>query len=200
MAEHSSPIQSPTQAPERHGWSDVLKHRWPSLLGVLLVIITVYDLKLDQGFVYFLSALTIFMALVYLGAAVLGQRSSAWLVFGIGVVLITILRLLDMNLTSIVVFLAAALVFLVMGVVTGRWRTASSLPLETVGMLVFSATAFIALNLDLNLAGYVLAVGLLGHAIWDGVHLWQNRVVARSYAEFCAVLDVLLAVTILVIL
>ena len=200
MAEDSTPIQSPSQTPERHGWGDVLKHRWPTLLGVLLLVLTVFDLKLDQGFVSFLAALVIFMALIYLGAAVLGQRSSAWLVFGVGLVLITILRQMDMNLTSIVVFLAAALVFLVVGAVTGRWRTASSLPLETVGMLVFSAIALIALNLDLNLAGYLLAAGLLGHAIWDGVHLWQNRVVARSYAEFCAVLDVLLGVTILVIL
>jgi hypothetical protein len=39
---------------------------------------------------------------------------------------------------------------------------------------------------------------LLGHAAWDVYHYWTNRVVVRSMAEFCAVLDTLLAMAIVV--
>jgi hypothetical protein len=35
--------------------------------------------------------------------------------------------------------------------------------------------------------------GLLGHAAWDAHHHRTNRVVTRSFAEMCLVLDVVLA-------
>jgi hypothetical protein len=33
----------------------------------------------------------------------------------------------------------------------------------------------------------------LFHGVWDFVHLRADKVVARSYAEWCGVLDVLVA-------
>jgi len=36
-----------------------------------------------------------------------------------------------------------------------------------------------------------VAIGLLGHAGWDVYHHRVNRVVARSPAEFCFVIDTL---------
>ena len=48
-----------------------------------------------------------------------------------------------------------------------------------------------------NSGGYPVAFALIGHAAWDTVHYVQNRVVARSYAEFCAVLDLLVGAAIL---
>jgi hypothetical protein len=44
----------------------------------------------------------------------------------------------------------------------------------------------------------VVAAGLLGHAAWDVHHHRTGRVVARSLAEFCVVLDTLLAAAIVV--
>ena len=38
-----------------------------------------------------------------------------------------------------------------------------------------------------------------GHAAWDAYHYLRDRVVARSYAEFCGVLDLLVGAVILVI-
>lgn len=49
-------------------------------------------------------------------------------------------------------------------------------------------------------AGYLIVAALLAHALWDAVHLWRNRVVAASYAEFCGVLHLVLGVAILVML
>lgn len=60
--------------------------------------------------------------------------------------------------------------------------------------------ALLVLYVDLTLAGYLIAVALLAHAGHDAVHLWRNRVVAASYAEFCGVLDLVLGMTILVML
>jgi hypothetical protein len=41
-----------------------------------------------------------------------------------------------------------------------------------------------------------VAAGLIGHAAWDAAHFRLDRVVARSYAEFCAFLGLLVGVTI----
>jgi hypothetical protein len=46
---------------------------------------------------------------------------------------------------------------------------------------------------DPDLGRYLVAAGWFGHGIWDFVHLKLDKVVARSYAEWCGVLDVLIA-------
>jgi cytochrome bd-type quinol oxidase subunit 1 len=125
-----------------------VKHRWPTALGIAVATLTAFDLEVGVGFVSFLSALTVLMALVYLGAAVLNRRWSAW-----------------------VALLA--------------------------GMLGFGAIALAALYADTVLGGYLVAAALLGHAVWDAVYLRLDRVVARSYAEFCGVLDLLLGAAII---
>lgn len=74
--------------------------------------------------------------------------------------------------------------------------------ISAIGALVWTNRdlALLVLYVDLTLAGYLIAVALLAHAGWDAVHLWRNRVVAASYAEFCGVLDLVLGMTILVML
>jgi hypothetical protein len=67
-------------------------------------------------------------------------------------------------------------------------------------MLGFGAIALSAIFVDTDLGGYLVAAGLIGHAAWDAVHYVRNSVVARSYAEYCAVLDLLVGATILFIL
>ena len=50
-----------------------------------------------------------------------------------------------------------------------------------------------ALDPDLSLSRYVVAVGWFAHGVWDFVHPWADKVVARSFAEWCDVVDVLIA-------
>jgi hypothetical protein len=64
-------------------------------------------------------------------------------------------------------------------------------------MIGFGAVALIALYVDPDLGGYFVAAALLGHAGWDAYHFLRDRVVARSYAEFCGVLDLLVGAAIL---
>jgi len=50
-----------------------------------------------------------------------------------------------------------------------------------------------------QLASTLVAVGLLAHTVWDVIHLRARAIVAPSLAEWCAVLDTLIAVGILVL-
>jgi hypothetical protein len=50
-----------------------------------------------------------------------------------------------------------------------------------------------------ELGSDLVAAGLLGHAAWDVDHHRTNRVVVRSLAEFCLVLDTALAVAIVIV-
>jgi hypothetical protein len=114
-----------------------------------------------------------------------------------GVVVLTVLPS-NSEVVPSAIFLAAALVFLVVGVARGRSRPPGGLPLQSVGMLAFGSTALAALYVEPDLGSYLVAFALLGHAAWDVYHLLENRVVTRSYAEWCAVVDLLLGAAILI--
>ena len=87
----------------------------------------------------------------------------------------------------------------VYGVVRGAARPAGGLPLQTIAMIGFGATAAITLIVGGEVGAYLVAAGLLGHAAWDVWHHRANRVVVRSLAEFCFVLDTLLAAAIAIV-
>jgi hypothetical protein len=70
--------------------------------------------------------------------------------------------------------------------------------LQAAGVLAFGSTGLVALFVAPELGAYLVAIALLGHAGWDAYHYLRDRVVARSYAEFCGVLDLLLGAAILV--
>jgi hypothetical protein len=58
----------------------------------------------------------------------------------------------------------------------------------------------VALYVDPDLGGYLVAFALIGRAGWDAHHYLRDRVVARSYAEWCAVVDLLVGAAILLFL
>jgi hypothetical protein len=187
------------QAPDRRRWTDVLMHRWPTALGIALAAMTAFDLEIDAGSVSSLSALVVLMALVYIGAAALDRRRASWVVFLAGsAVVVVFLDLLDSAVDASLVLLVAALVFVLVGAVRGQLRKPGGLTLQAAGMLGFGATGLVALYVNPDLGAYLVAFALLGHGTWDAYHFLRNRVVARSYAEFCGVLDLLVGWAILV--
>jgi hypothetical protein len=99
-----------------------------------------------------------------------------------------------------VVFLLFALAFLVVGVARGLLRRPGGLPLQAAAMLVFGAVMLVAAYVQPFLGGTLVAVGLIGHGAWDAFHYLRDSVVARSYAEFCAVLDLLVGAAVLFVL
>ena len=181
------------QAPDRSRWTAVLMHRWPTALGIVVAALAAFDLEDGLEF----AALTVLMALVYLGAAALDRRWSAWVVLLAGLLLANFIPSIS-GIDPSVVLLVAAPVFLVLGVARGQWQRPGGLPLQTAGMLAFGSTVLVALfYVDPDLGGKLVAIALIGHAGWDAYHFLRNRVVARSYAEFCAVVDLLLGAAIL---
>ncbi len=183
------------QAPDRRRWTDVLMHRWPTALGVAVAAQAAFDLQDVQDGLEF-ADLTVLMALVYLGAAALGRRWSAWVVLLAGLLLAFFIPSIS-GIHPSVVLLVAAPVFLVLGVARGQLRRPGGLTLQAAGMLAFGSIVLVALYVDPDLGGYLVAIAILGHAAWDAYHLLRNRVVPRSYAEFCFVLDLLLGAAIL---
>lgn len=173
-----------------------MAHRWPTALGAAVAALTAFDLQIDAESVSSLSGLVVSMALVYVGAAALNRRRFAWVVLLAAFAALV----LDLGINLPAVFLVAALAFVVLGAARGQLRRPGVLPLQAAGMLAFGATGLVALYVDPTLGGYLVAFTLIGHAAWDTVHFVQNRVVTRSYAECCAVIDLLVGAAILFVL
>jgi hypothetical protein len=109
-------------------WTDVLKHRWPTVLGIAVAALTVFDLQGGTELV----ALTMLMPVVYLGAAALDRRWFAWVVLLAGVAVLVVIPASSQVVPSMI-FLLAALVFLVVGVARRQLRKPGGLALQTVG-------------------------------------------------------------------
>ncbi|MEL7974381.1 hypothetical protein AAG589_00835 [Isoptericola sp. F-RaC21] len=161
---------------------------WPAALGVLVAAGTMYGLADARDVAPVLAA----SGFVYLAAAALGRPGAAWPAFGVTFVLIGAAKLTDLD--PVPWMLGLAVVLAVVGLVAGRGRPAWSLPLQAAAMLVLAAAALLAVRADPTVGGLVVAVGLLAHAGWDLYHHRTRRVVSLTLAEFCMVLDVLLAV------
>jgi hypothetical protein len=137
----------------------VLMHRWPTALGVAVAALAASDLEDGREF----AALTVLMALVYLGAAALDRRWSAWVLLLAGLPLTNFAPEIS-GIDPSVVLLAAAPVFLALGAARGQLRKPGGLPLQTVGMLVFGSAVLVALYVDPALGGKLVAIAILGHA------------------------------------
>lgn len=166
---------------------------WPAALGVLVAAGTAYGLTDARAVAPVVAA----SGLVYLAAGASGRRSAAWIAFAVTFALITLQKFVGLN--SLPWLLALAVVLLVIGFAGRRVRPWWAFPLQTAAMVVLGAIAFVALQLNPTAGGLLVAAALLGHAGWDIYHYRADRVVARSLAQFCAVLDILVAVFVAVL-
>ena len=180
------------QAPGGHGWVAAFLHRWPTWLAIALAALTVGGSTVES-----LADVLPMLALAYLAAAVLQRRQATWLL-AVGIVAaFAALRLQDW-VDPVVALLAAALALVLWGAVRGQLRR-GALVVEMAGMVGFTAIALAAVSVDPDLGRYIVAAGWFGHAAWDFAHFRADKVVSRSFAEWCAVFDVLRAVGILVL-
>ncbi len=165
---------------------------WPTLIG--LVFALAVGLVVGGGF----PAIVLVCAVIYLLAAVTARPWMAWIGFLVTSPAVAVGPLLDAEWLSLSIIGAFGLVLLAVGLARGTWKTAFN-RLQVFGVVGFGAVAIIAYLVQPVLAGILLAAGLLAHAAWDIVHHRRNAVVSRSYAEFCAVLDVTLAVVVVLL-
>ena len=177
---------------ERRGWLSAILYRWPTWLAIALAALTVGGSTVEN-----LADVLPMLALAYLAAAVLQRRQATWLL-AVGIVAaFAALRLQDW-IDPVVALIIAALVLVLWGAVRGQLRR-GALVVEMVGMIGFTTIALAAVSVDPDLGRYIVAAGWFGHAAWDFVHFRADKVVSRSFAEWCAVFDFLRAFGILVL-
>ncbi|OLT03353.1 hypothetical protein BJF90_25855 [Pseudonocardia sp. CNS-004] len=170
-----------------------VRRRWPALAGIAFAALVSVGMADGVEQAPVLAA----AAMVYIGSAALRKPGAAWPLFLTSVVVITVARFADVDATPIV--LGCGVVLGLYGLLRGVLRPGHGLPLQSVALLAFGAVAAIASFVDTDLGAYLVAAGLLTHSAWDLHHYRTNRVVARSLAEFCLLLDASLAVLIIVV-
>ncbi|MBM7790347.1 hypothetical protein [Tenggerimyces flavus] len=182
---------------ERVAWWRVVTRRWPAAVGVAVAALSISELvnaTVDEGVQ---QALIIAIpVLVYLTAAVIDRPKSSWPVLAVTLALIFGFGVFDID--PIIGLTAASAVVLVVGVVHRLWRGSSAPAIgQILGAVGFGTAAVLALAVSPTVGGFLVGFGLLGHATWDIVHHRRNIIVARSLAEFCAVLDTLVGMAVL---
>lgn len=180
-----------TRTPQRRRWTGAVTKRWPTALALAMSALTFGGGESDEGMEGLGEALLL-LPLLYLVAAKLRRRQASWPLLVTGIVAIVVLRVADV-IAPAAVFSAVALTVLVWGAVDGQLRRSGTFQVQALGMLGFGALALVGLAVDADLGRYLVAAGWFFHGVWDFVHLKRDKVVARSYAEWCGVVDVLIA-------
>lgn len=164
---------------------------WPALLAVAMAGLSWGMDTVTAG------QLLPLLPLLYVVAAVVRRRGASW-----PLVVFLFLLFAALGLQRLV-DPAVAIVAIAAGVaVTGLLRLTVradrvELMLQAAAMAAFSGLALVALESAPEVARYLLAAGWLGHGVWDLVHLRRGAVVSASYAQWCGVLDILIAVQLL---
>jgi hypothetical protein len=170
--------------------------RWPTALGLLAGLDTLLGEVTDATTRGFAEAMLL-LPTIYVVMAVVGRRRWTWPIVIASLAGFVALRMQDQVEPSVVV-LAIALGAAVWGVGHGRHRE-TDFRLQLAGLAGFGALALAGLAVDADLARYLVAAGWFGHAVWDVVHLVRDRVVARSFAEWCAAVDLTIAVALVAV-
>jgi hypothetical protein len=165
--------------------------RWPTAVALALGVPGLLDGGDPVGAVDGLSEALVLLPLLYLVQAVLDRRRASWAVLGVlGTAFVAVRAAGVVPPAS--VFAGLALVVLIWGASHGLHRS-GMFRVQALGMIAFGALALAGLAVDPQLGRYVVAAGWFLHGLWDWIHLRADKVVARSYAEWCGVLDVLIA-------
>lgn len=86
--------------------------------------------------------------------------------------------------------------YFVIGGVRGTLRGRGVITLQLAGLVGYLALVLVTLSVNADVAPYLVAAGWLVHAAWDIAHHRANKVVPRGYAEWCAVVDTIIGLTI----
>lgn len=167
-------------------WWHTAARRWPSVVGLSAALF----LLLTGANRDTVAIVVCVATLCYLGAAATAWPWIAWAGLLGGSLVVVASEVVGLVWWAGVG--VAALVLCVIGLAVSTRR--SALTAQTIALLGFGGLAvaglYVAPRLGLVLAGVALA----SHALWDLDHYRRNKVVPRSLAEFCMLLDVPLGV------
>jgi hypothetical protein len=173
--------------------TSVIGHRWPTWLALALAAISLWDLG-DGSELAFVLAIA---AAGYVFMAVADRARATWPVLFALVATVVVLRLLDIDPWPALTVVAVALV--AVGLLGGQLRRPGLHALQSPAALGFIALGLAALSVPAGIGHYFVAAGLLGHAAWDAIHWRANKIVTRSFSEWCGVLDLILGLGILIL-
>lgn len=180
----------------RTGVTGLLARRWPTALAVAASLPGLTDPIGPDG-VRTLAAAMLMLPLWYVVVGAVGRRSWTWPVLIVVIALFVLLQMQD-RVEPVVVLASIALAGVLWGTVQGRLGRPSFL-LQVSGLVAFGALAVTGLLVPYDLGRYVVAAGWFAHGLWDFAHHRADSVIRRSGAEWCGVVDVLVAVQIVVL-
>lgn len=155
---------------------------WPAALGLAAAMF-----QIVTGVAAGAVAITVAAAAsCYLAAAALGRPWIGWAAIPVASIVVIISEIAGITWWVGLAGFAAALV--VVGVL--RRGQDRSLTAQGLAMLCFGGVAVVAVLVSPRLGLVLAGVALASHAAWDFVHWRRNKVVPRSLAEFCFVLDI----------
>jgi hypothetical protein len=166
--------------------------RWPTLLALAWAAISLVDS--DDGLEHVFPLLV--AATGYVFIALVDRPRLSWPVVVGCAALVLALRLLGTDPWPALAVAAAALI--AAGLITGQFRRPGLYLLQSPATVGFVAVGLTAVAVPAEIGSYLLAAGLLAHAAWDAVHWHANRIISRTFAEWCGVLDATLGIGILV--
>jgi len=180
----------------RSVWSALARH-WPAAVGAVLAAVVAYEFPNATAAEGAEQALIIAIPVfVYLTAAVLDRPRSSWPALGASLIVIFGFGTLGIDPVAGLATVSAAV--LVVGVAQRLWRRRTTpATVQILGAVGFGTAALLALHVSPTLGGFLVGIGLLAHAVWDVIHYRRTIVVARSLAEFCAVLDTLVGLAVI---
>jgi hypothetical protein len=170
-----------------------LADRWPTALAIACAAGAIAAIALlDRDDVDF-GPVVVLMAGIYLMAFALGRRWTAWVAFAVLSTVMGVLNGLDNAGVlpfepAVGISLAVVLVW-VWTVVRRRYADGGTFSVQTAGMVVFGGATLLCLALAPRWGELVAGLGFVAHGAWDAYHYRHNKVVSRSYAEFCGVID-----------
>lgn len=173
--DHRSPI----------GW-------WPSALGLGAALFG----GGGAGTSVTIASVVAVIALIYVAVAVAGRPPYAWWGFLLSIPIVLSGRLTGIPALPFLIMGALAAALVIVGWQRGTWADPRN-RMQLYALAGFGAVAVAGAMTEGTLAALLIAGGLLAHAAWDVIHLVCNTVVGRRYAEFCALLDTGLGITIL---
>jgi hypothetical protein len=180
-----------------------LTNRWPTALALVSTAGGIAVMALLDRDAELFGPLVAMMAAIYLMAYAIGRPVSVWVALVVMSALISVFQVLDGRDALGVhpgVAMAIVLVLTWLWTVARRRHTDSgTFSLQTAGMVGFGAVTLVAAAVEPR-AGVALAgVGFLAHGAWDAYHYRMNKVVHRTYAEFCGVVDLVTGTALLVV-
>lgn len=174
----------------------VLTAAWPVVLGLAGGAL-VWGMDVASA-----AQLMPVLPLLYVATFSLRRRGATWPLWGLSFVYVVLLQL--QSVVGLGVGLAvAAVAFAAWGLVRAvrgelEWK---ELALQYAALVTWLTLAFAGASTAGSAPGVarvVVAVGWIGHGVWDLWHLRRDAVVSRSFAVWCAVFDAILGVSVLV--